>query len=147
MHTQGWGWTAIIPGSGLLPDDFPDAYLRVFDLTDGEYAYLREDIAIPIEPFFGTMGVCPAGASDAAGDAARDVRRQHGHAAARARARRSTCPSRSTARCSPAATPTPPRATARSASPASRRRCRGAALHAREGPHDPRAAVPHARRR
>jgi acetamidase/formamidase len=24
---------------------------------------MREDIAIPLEPFFGTMGVCPAGAS------------------------------------------------------------------------------------
>ncbi|MGZ4184865.1 MAG: acetamidase/formamidase family protein [Solirubrobacteraceae bacterium] len=63
MHTQGWGWTAILPGLGLLPDDFPDAYLRVFDLSHGDVAFLREDIAIPVEPFFGTMGVCPAGAS------------------------------------------------------------------------------------
>jgi acetamidase/formamidase len=63
IHTQGWGWTAILPGLGLLPDDFPDAYLRVFDLSGGDVAYLREDIAIPVEPFFGTMGVCPAGAT------------------------------------------------------------------------------------
>jgi acetamidase/formamidase len=63
IHTQGWGWTAIFPGLGLLPDDFPDAYLRIFDLSNGEYAYMREDIAVPLEPFFGTMGVCPAGAS------------------------------------------------------------------------------------
>ncbi len=63
IHTQGWGWTAIIPGFGLLPDDFKNPYLRIFDLTDGEVTHLREDIAIPIEPFFGTMGVCPAGAS------------------------------------------------------------------------------------
>jgi acetamidase/formamidase len=41
--------------AGLLPDDFPDPYIRVFDLTNGEFAYLRDDIAIPIEPFFGTM--------------------------------------------------------------------------------------------
>jgi acetamidase/formamidase len=26
-------------------------------------AFTREDVAIPLEPFFGTMGVCPAGAS------------------------------------------------------------------------------------
>ena len=51
------------PGLGLLPEDFPDAYLRVFDLSHGDVAYLREDIAIPLTPFFGTMGVCPAGAS------------------------------------------------------------------------------------
>ena len=63
IHTQGWGWTAILPGLGLLPDDFPDAYLRIFDLSHGDLAYLREDITIPVEPFFGTMGVCPAGAS------------------------------------------------------------------------------------
>ena len=51
------------PGSGCSPDDFPDAYLRIFDLSAGDVTYLREDIAIPIEPFLGTMGVCPAGAS------------------------------------------------------------------------------------
>lgn len=63
IHTQGWGWTAILPGLGLLPEEFPDAYLRIFDLSQGDVAYLREDIAIPLEPFFGTMGVCPAGAT------------------------------------------------------------------------------------
>jgi acetamidase/formamidase len=66
LHTKGWGWTAIIPGFGLLPDDFSEPYLRIFDLTDGRYAYLDDDIAIPIAPFFGTMGVCPAGASNQA---------------------------------------------------------------------------------
>ena len=64
IHTEGWGWTAVIPGFGLLPDDFPEAYLRVFDLSRGDVTYLREDVAIPLEPFFGTMGVCPAGASN-----------------------------------------------------------------------------------
>jgi acetamidase/formamidase len=63
LHTQGWGWTAILPGLGLLSDDFPDAYLRIFDLSDGDLVHFREDIKIPIEPFMGTMGVCPAGAS------------------------------------------------------------------------------------
>jgi acetamidase/formamidase len=63
IHTQGWGWTAILPGLGLLTDDFPDPYLRIFDLSAGDVTYMRDDIAIPVEPFFGTMGVCPAGAS------------------------------------------------------------------------------------
>src|SRR6476659_9808400 len=53
LHTQGWGWTAILPGLGLLPDDFPDPYLKIFDLTAGDVAWLREDIWIPLEPFFG----------------------------------------------------------------------------------------------
>lgn len=63
LNTQGWGWTAIVPGLGLLAEEFGDAYLRVFDLTLGDVTYMRDDIAIPIEPFLGTMGVCPAGAS------------------------------------------------------------------------------------
>jgi acetamidase/formamidase len=62
LHTQGWGWAAILPGLGLLPDDFPDPYLRIFDLSAGDVARLRDDIAVPLEPFLGTMGVCPAGA-------------------------------------------------------------------------------------
>jgi acetamidase/formamidase len=66
LHPLGWGWTAILPGLGLLPDDFPDPYLKIFDLTTGHVTHLRDDIAIPIAPFLGTMGVCPAGASQQA---------------------------------------------------------------------------------
>jgi acetamidase/formamidase len=62
IRTEGWGWTGILAGLGLLADDFKTPYLRIFDLTNGDTVFLREDIAIPIEPFFGTMGVCPAGA-------------------------------------------------------------------------------------
>jgi acetamidase/formamidase len=63
LHTQGWGWAAILPGLGLLADDFADPYLRVFDISGGEVVPFREDIEIPLAPFLGTMGVCPAGAS------------------------------------------------------------------------------------
>ncbi|MFD1926884.1 acetamidase/formamidase family protein [Sporosarcina siberiensis] len=64
LQTRGWGWTAVLPGMGLLAEEFPDAYLRTFDLSDGEYIHFRDDIKIPIEPFLGTMGVCPANAVD-----------------------------------------------------------------------------------
>src|SRR5919205_247047 len=60
LHTRGWGWTAILPGLGLLADDFTEPYLRIFDLTHGDVTYFRDDIAIPLAPFMGTMGVCPA---------------------------------------------------------------------------------------
>ena len=63
IRTQGWGWTAVLPGLGLLPEDFPDPHLRVFDISNGQFAHMRHDVAIPLAPFFGTMGVCPAGAS------------------------------------------------------------------------------------
>ena len=65
IHTEGWGWTAILPGLGLLPDDFPDAYLRVFDISNGEFAKL-ESATLTLDPFLGTMGVCPAGAKEQA---------------------------------------------------------------------------------
>jgi acetamidase/formamidase len=52
-----WGWTGILPGLGLLAEDFTEPYIRHFDLTNGEYAALRDDIRIPIQPFCGTMGV------------------------------------------------------------------------------------------
>jgi acetamidase/formamidase len=83
IRTQGWGWTAILPGLGLLSDDFPDAYLRVFDISNGDFAFLREDVAIPLAPFFGTMGVCPAGASAQPVMPPGDLRRQPRHAPAR----------------------------------------------------------------
>jgi acetamidase/formamidase len=52
-----WGWTAFIPGTGLLPDDFPDPYLKVFDLRNGETARVADGVEVRIEPFVGTMGV------------------------------------------------------------------------------------------
>jgi acetamidase/formamidase len=52
-----WGWTGIIPGLGLLSEDFAEPYIRHFDLSNGEYAELRHDIRIPLQPFCGTMGV------------------------------------------------------------------------------------------
>jgi acetamidase/formamidase len=62
IRTRDWGWTAIMPDLALLGEEFPEPYLRLFDLTTGDTAQLRDDIAIPVEPFLGTMGVCPRGA-------------------------------------------------------------------------------------
>jgi acetamidase/formamidase len=52
-----WGWTGILPGLGLLSEDFTEPYIRHFDLRNGQYAELRHDIRIPLQPFCGTMGV------------------------------------------------------------------------------------------
>jgi acetamidase/formamidase len=57
LKPGSWGWTALLPGLGLLASDFPDPYVRYFDLGDRKSAELRHDIHIPIEPFCGTMGV------------------------------------------------------------------------------------------
>ena len=33
-----WGWTAFIPGFGLLADDFPEPFLKTYDLRGGSTA-------------------------------------------------------------------------------------------------------------
>lgn len=59
---SGWGWTANIPGFGLLADDFPEAALRHWHYKpDGSVPLLFGDLAeIPLAPFTGTIGVAPA---------------------------------------------------------------------------------------
>lgn len=54
-----WGWTGLVPGLGLLAEDYPEPYIRYFDLTTGDTTALRDDIHIPLQPFCGTMGVAP----------------------------------------------------------------------------------------
>lgn len=57
LQPSSWGWSGIIPGLGLLAEDFTQPYIRHFDLSNGFSAALREDIHIPLQPFCGTMGV------------------------------------------------------------------------------------------
>ncbi len=55
-----WGWTASIPGFGLLADQFPDPYLRITKLAGGLAEFLP-GVRIPLAPFCGELGVAPAG--------------------------------------------------------------------------------------
>ena len=52
-----WGWTAFIPELGLLPDDFPDPFLKVYDLRNGSTASVARGVDVQLDPFLGTMGV------------------------------------------------------------------------------------------
>jgi acetamidase/formamidase len=56
-----WGWSAILPGFGLLPDDFLTGYIRTFDLAEKDTVEFAAGITIPLRPFMGTMGVNPGG--------------------------------------------------------------------------------------
>src|SRR5579859_1856737 len=60
VQPDTFGWTAILPGYGLLPEDFPEPYLRTWDLSNGQYARLGERFRIPLAPFCGVMGVALA---------------------------------------------------------------------------------------
>ena len=55
-----WGWTASIPGFGLLADDFPDPYYKVTAVPGSAgRAEFWPGIRIPLAPFCGEMGVAP----------------------------------------------------------------------------------------
>ena len=60
VRPASFGWTAIVPDFGLLPEDFSSAYLRTWDLADGAYARLGNRFRIPLAPFCGVMGVAVA---------------------------------------------------------------------------------------
>ena len=56
---HGWGWNAVLPGSGLLGDDFDRPYLHHYRLQGG-VCHFSDDIPVPFSPFCGAMGVAPA---------------------------------------------------------------------------------------
>lgn len=57
---QDWGFTAIMPLLGALPDEFTD-YERLHIEVDGEAGVCRMPwgLEMPLEPFFGIMAVAP----------------------------------------------------------------------------------------
>jgi len=60
VKPAAFGWTAIVPGLGLLSDDFVEPYLRTWDLSAGSHAQLGDRIRLPLGPFCGVMGVALA---------------------------------------------------------------------------------------
>jgi acetamidase/formamidase len=53
-----WGWTAIRPGRGLLPEaDFAKPFLQIWDLSDKRHARMGNRVAVPLAPFPGVLGV------------------------------------------------------------------------------------------
>ena len=69
VQAADWGWTALIPGFGLLADEFPEPALKIWSLerssegADEGYGHAWFDkekgIRIPLRPFAGEMGVAP----------------------------------------------------------------------------------------
>lgn len=55
-----WGWTASIPGFGLLADDFPEGHLKITRLeAEAEHVEFWPGVRIPLAPFCGEVGVAP----------------------------------------------------------------------------------------
>ena len=58
---SSWGWTALIPGFGLLAEDFPQPWLRISEIDPGRGTVRFSDrIELPLRPFPGTIGVAPS---------------------------------------------------------------------------------------
>ncbi|MDH3242850.1 MAG: acetamidase/formamidase family protein, partial [Alphaproteobacteria bacterium] len=62
FEPSGWGWTANIPGFGLLADRFADPALIVwkYDPVGLTPAMFGSTASIPLRPFAGTLGCAPA---------------------------------------------------------------------------------------
>jgi acetamidase/formamidase len=62
MTPSGWGWTANIPGFGLLADQFPDPALHMwtYDTASMAPAAYGPGGRVPLKPFCGTIGLAPA---------------------------------------------------------------------------------------
>ena len=62
FNPSGWAWTAIVPGFGLLADDFPEAALHIWncDKAFAEPAAMGDFARVPLKPFCGTTGVAHA---------------------------------------------------------------------------------------
>ncbi|MEO9613301.1 MAG: acetamidase/formamidase family protein [Nitratireductor sp.] len=62
FEPSGFGWTANIPGFGLLADQFPDPALHLwrYDVTAREPTLFGANARVPLKPFAGTIGVAPA---------------------------------------------------------------------------------------
>ncbi len=59
IKTDDWGWSAIIPGLGLLPE-FTEHYLWIWNLSKSDrFVDFKNEIKVPLSPFCGVMGVAP----------------------------------------------------------------------------------------
>jgi len=53
---QGWAWTSLIPGLGLLADDFPNAHLFIWQL-EADKTHSFPGVTLELNPFAGIIGV------------------------------------------------------------------------------------------
>ena len=58
--TTDWGWNIIRPLKGALPEDFPNLSRRVIPIDrHAKIARLPWGVDVPLQPFFGIIGVAP----------------------------------------------------------------------------------------
>ena len=62
LTPSGWAWTAIVPGFGLLAEDFPEPSLHIwsYDTSFRTPAAYSSIARVPLKPFCGTIGLARA---------------------------------------------------------------------------------------
>jgi acetamidase/formamidase len=59
LRLGSFGWSANHPGEGLLPDEYPDPYLYIWELGGPRTAFVK-GASVPVEPMVGIVGCAPA---------------------------------------------------------------------------------------
>jgi acetamidase/formamidase len=60
LTPKDWGWTAIIPGFGLLADEFPEPWLNISRVEPAAASVrFADNVTLPFHPFPGTIGLAP----------------------------------------------------------------------------------------
>ncbi len=61
FEPSGWAWTGVIPGFGLLAEDFTEPALHIwkYDSSFSSPAAFGKFARVPLKPFCGTTGVAP----------------------------------------------------------------------------------------
>jgi acetamidase/formamidase len=61
IDVSSWGWTANIPGFGLLTEELNEPFLHIWNLDlEQKRAEFRPGITVPLDPFIGVIGLAPA---------------------------------------------------------------------------------------
>ena len=132
---SGWGWTANIPGFGLLADQFkePALHLWTYDAATLAPAMFGPGARVPLKPFCGHDRPRARRARNRTASCRRAGSAATWTCAISPPAPSSICRSRSPAASSRSATRTPRKATARSAARRSRARCASRAIRPGQG--------------
>lgn len=59
LEVAHWGWSAIIPGFGLLAEDYPEPEIKIWSLDCEKGIAQFKNMQIPLRPFLGCMGLAP----------------------------------------------------------------------------------------
>ena len=61
LTPSGWGWSAVTPRYGILPEQFPDSHLKIwhYDRSGARPAMYNDLVRVPLKPFPGIIGLAP----------------------------------------------------------------------------------------